>query len=153
MLMVGKKNIRIVEDKAILNILQRPYKDKNNNQGRDYNLAKERLGIIDDFVDPNKWQNFCYQVRNTSSELLSNRPDFIDLCQSCAMVAEKKLANRVEQLRLRLNQQSWDNALAEELKIETALNAAILEGIRQPQIRLDSVGFIIISGRSLVQFE
>ncbi|MEH1874596.1 protein DpdE [Nostoc sp.] len=148
-----KEAIRIVEDKALLSILQRPYKDKNNNQGRDYNLAKERLGIIDDFVDPSKWQNFCYQVRNTSSELLSNRPDFIDLCQNCARVAEKKLANRVEQLRLRLNQQSWDNALAEELKIETALNAAILEGIRQPQIRLDSVGFIIVSGRSLVQFE
>lgn len=148
-----KEPIRVVEDKALLSILQRPYKDKNNNQGRDYNLAKERLGIIDDFVDPSKWQNFCYQVRNTSSELLSNRPDFIDLCQSCAKVAEKKLANRVEQLRLRLNQQSWDNALAEELKIETALNAAILEGIRQPQIRLDSVGFIVVSGRSLMQFE
>ncbi|MHC5732690.1 MAG: hypothetical protein ACYTXY_53330, partial [Nostoc sp.] len=94
-----------------------------NNQGRDYNLAKERLGIIDDFVDPSKWQNFCYQVRNTSSELLSNRPDFIDLCQNSANVAEKKLDNRVEQLRLRLNQQSWDDALAEELKIESALNA------------------------------
>ena len=148
-----KEPIRVVEDKALLSILQRPYKDKNNNQGRDYNLAKERLGIIDDFVDPSKWQNFCYQVRNTSSELLSNRPDFIDLCQNCAKVAEKKLANRVEQLRLRLNQQSWDNALAEELKIETALNAAILEGIRQPLLRLDSVGFIVVSGRSLMQFE
>ncbi|MEH1833601.1 MAG: protein DpdE [Nostoc sp.] len=148
-----KQPIRVVEDKALLSILQRPYKDKNNNQGRDYNLAKERLGIIDDFVDPSKWQKFCYQVRNTSSELLSNRPDFIDLCQSCANVAENKLANRVEQLRLRLNQQSSDQALAEELKIETALNAAILEGIRQPLLRLDSVGFIIVSGRSLVQFE
>ncbi|MDF5734273.1 MULTISPECIES: protein DpdE [unclassified Nostoc] len=147
------EQIRVVEDKALLSILQRPYKDKNNNQGRDYNLAKERLGIIDDFVDPSKWQNFCYQVRNTSSELLSNRPDFIHLCQSSAQVAEKKLDNRVEQLRLRLNQQSWDQTLAEELKIESALNAAILEGIRQPLLRLDSVGFIVVSGRSLVQFE
>ncbi|MHC5672352.1 protein DpdE [Nostoc sp.] len=147
------EQIRVVEDKALLSILQRSYKDKNNNQGRDYNLAKERLGIIDDFVDPSKWQNFCYQVRNTSSQLLSNRPDFIDLCQSSANIAQKKLDNRVEQLRLRLNQQSWDQALAEELKIESALNAAILEGIRQPLLRLDSVGFIIVSGRSLMQFE
>ncbi|MEH2065455.1 MAG: protein DpdE [Nostoc sp.] len=145
--------ISVVEDKALLSILQRPYKDKNNNQGRDYNLAKERLEIIDDFVDPSKWQNFCYQVRNTSSELLANRPDFIDLCQSCANVAQKKLGNRVEQLRLRLNQQSWDQTLAEELRIETALNAAILEGIRQPLLRLDSVGFIVVSGRSLGQLE
>ncbi|WP_392534004.1 protein DpdE [Nostoc sp. C117] len=145
--------ISVVEDKALLNILQRPYKDKNNNQGRDYNLAKERLGIIDDFVEPSKWQNFCYEVRNASLELLSNRPDFIELCEKSAKVAEKKLDNRLEQLRLRLNQQSWDQALAEELKIETALSAAILEGIRQPLLKLDSVGFIIVSRRSLVQFE
>ncbi|MHC5825577.1 MAG: hypothetical protein ACYT04_59430, partial [Nostoc sp.] len=78
---------------------------------------------------------------------------FIDLCQNSANVAEKKLDNRVEQLRLRLNQQSWDDALAEELKIESALNAAIIEGIRQPLLRLDSVGFIVVSGRSLMQFE
>ncbi|MEH2071813.1 MAG: protein DpdE [Nostoc sp.] len=144
------ESISAVEDKILLNILQRPYKDKNNYQQRDYNLAKERLEIIDNFVDPNKWQNFCYQVRNASLALLTNRPDLIELCEKCAKVAEKKLGNRVEQLRLLLNQQSWDQTLAEELKIETTLSAAILEGIRQPQVKLDSVGFIIVSGRSLV---
>jgi len=148
-----KEQIQVVEDKVLLNILQRPYKDKNSNQQRDYNLAKERLGIIDDFVNPSKWQNFCYEVRKTSLALLANRPDFVELCESCAKVAEKKLGNRVEQLHLRLNQQTLDHALAEELKIESALNTAILEGIRQPQIKLDSVGFIVVSGRSLMQFE
>ncbi|MDF5713582.1 MAG: protein DpdE [Rhizonema sp. NSF051] len=145
--------ICIVEDEKLLNILTRPYKDKNNNQGRDYNLAKERLSIIDDFVDASNWQDFCYQARNTSRELLSTRPDFIDLCERSAKVAQKKLGNRVEQLRLRLNRQTWDRELAEELKIERALNAAILEGIKKPQIRLDSVGFIIVSGRSPMQSE
>ncbi len=141
--------ISVVEDQVLLNILQRPYKDKNNNQGRDYNLAKERLEIIDNFVEPSKWQNYCYQVRNAFLALLSNRPDFLELCEKRGFVAEKKLGNRVEQLRLLLNQQTGDQALAQELKIETALSAAILEGIRQPQIKLDSVGFIIVSGRSL----
>ncbi|MFN6516291.1 MAG: protein DpdE [Nostoc sp. CreGUA01] len=141
--------ISVVEDRVLLDILQRPYKDKNNNQGRDYNLAKERLEIIDNFVEPSKWQNYCYQVRNTFLALLSNRPDFLELCEQRGFVAEKKLGNRVEQLRLLLNQQTGDQALAQELKIETALSAAILEGIRRPQIKLDSVGFIIVSGRSL----
>jgi ATP-dependent helicase HepA len=139
--------ICVVEDEGLLNILQRPY-TKNSNQYRDYNLAKGDLAIIDDFVDVSLWQKFCYQARNTSLELLSNRPNFIDLCQRYAKVAEKKLGNRVEQLRLRLNRQTWDHALAEELKIERALSAAILEGIQKPQIKLDSVGFIIVSGRS-----
>ncbi|MBR8833657.1 MAG: DEAD/DEAH box helicase family protein [Stigonema ocellatum SAG 48.90 = DSM 106950] len=145
--------ISIVEDEGLLNILQRPYKDRNSNQARDYNLAKERLGIIDDFVDASKWQNFCYQARKTSWELLSTRPDFMELCERYAKVAEKKLGNGIEQLRLRLNQQTWDRELAEELKIERALSAAILAGIQEPQIRLDSVGFIIVSGRSPMQTE
>jgi ATP-dependent helicase HepA len=144
-----KQPISVVEDPVLLDILQRPYKDRNNNQQRDYNLAKERLEIIDNFVEPSKWQNYCYEVRNASLALLSNRPDFIELCEKRSLIAEKKLSNRVEQLNLLLNQQSWDRALAEELKIETALSAAILEGIRRPQIKLDSVGFIIVSGRSL----
>ncbi|MBD2612399.1 helicase [Nostoc punctiforme FACHB-252] len=144
-----KQPISVVEDPVLLDILQRPYKDRNNNQQRDYNLAKERLEIIDNFVEPSKWQNYCYEVRNASLALLSNRHDFIELCEKRSLIAEKKLSNRVEQLNLLLNQQSWDRALAEELKIETALSAAILEGIRRPQIKLDSVGFIIVSGRSL----
>jgi len=144
-----KQPISVVEDPVLLDILQRPYKDRNNNQQRDYNLAKERLEIIDNFVEPSKWQNYCYEVRNASLVLLSNRHDFIELCEKRSLIAEKKLSNRVEQLNLLLNQQSWDRALAEELKIETALSAAILEGIRRPQIKLDSVGFIIVSGRSL----
>ncbi|MBW4554687.1 MAG: DEAD/DEAH box helicase family protein [Trichormus sp. ATA11-4-KO1] len=143
----------VVEDAALLNILQRPYKYKNSDKCRDYNLAKERLGIIDDFVDASKWPSFCQQARRTSLELLCDRPNFIALHQQCSKVAEQKLSKRVEQLRLRLNRQTWDRTLAEELKIETALSAAILEGIRQPQIRLDSVGFIIVSGRSPIQFE
>jgi len=145
--------ICIVEDEGLLNILRRPYKDRNSNQGRDYNLAKDRLGIIDNFVDASKWQNFCYQARNTSRELLSTRPDFMELCERYANAAEKKLGNRVEQLRLRLNRQSWDHALSVELETESALNAAILAGIQEPQIRLDSVGFMIVSGRSPMQSE
>ncbi|WP_414542381.1 protein DpdE [Nostoc sp. CCY0012] len=141
----------IVEDDLLLNILQRPYKDRNNDRCRDYNLAKERLGIIDNFVEPSNWKSFCHQVRSSSEKLLANRPDFINLHEQSAKVAEQKLSKRVEQLRLRLNRQPGDSALAEELQLETALSAAILEGIHQPQIRLDSVGFMIVSGRSPMQ--
>ncbi|OUL36348.1 helicase [Nostoc sp. T09] len=139
-----------VQDELLLNILQRPYsKDKNSKGAQDYNLAKERLEIIDNFVAANNWQNICYQVRDTSKQLLTERLDFIELCGHYAQVAEQKLAQRVEQLRLRLKRETGNNTLAEELKIETALSAAILNGIRQPEIQLDSVGFIVVSGHPL----
>ncbi len=147
----------VVEDVALLNILQRPYKGKSG-YPRDYNLAKSRLSIIDNFVDPYQWSDFCRRARTTSESLLRDRSSFIELCERNAKIAEQKLGKRVEQLRLRLNriserEQISDSVLGQELNIESALAAALLQGIRCPRIRLDSVGFIIVSGRSPVQSE
>ncbi|MDB9350080.1 protein DpdE [Nodularia spumigena] len=145
----GRSNpMSLVEDKSLLNILQRPYKDRNTDRARDFNLAKERLGIIDAFVDASEWKNFCLQARSSSGELLLNHPKFIKLHEQYAQIAEQKLNKKVEQLKLRLKRQKDDSVLTEELQIETALSTAILDGIRQPQIRLDSVGFIVVSGRN-----
>lgn len=147
----------VVEDQTLLNILQRPYKGKGGKY-RDYNLAKSRLFLLDNFIESSNWQEFCYQARSTSLELLSQRPDFIDLCENSATRAEQKLGKRLEQLRLRLNrltnQERISNTLLEqELNNETALSQAIITGIRHPAIRLDSVGFMIVSGRPPVELE
>ena len=92
-----------VEDLALLNILKRSYNGKSSNLYRDYNLAKSRLPILDRFVDASHWQYFCQKARRTSEELLRDRPSFIDLCKQRAKIAEQKLRNRVDQLRLRLH--------------------------------------------------
>ncbi|MBU7587069.1 MAG: DEAD/DEAH box helicase [Nostoc sp. TH1S01] len=137
-----------VKDELLLSILQRPYqKGKDPHQGQDYNLAKERLEIIDNFIAPHNWHNLCYQVADTSKILLTQRQDFTQLCQHYAQVAEQKFAHRVEQLKLHLHTQTWDNALAEEVKIERLLKSAIVQSIYQPELQLDSIGFIVISGR------
>ncbi|BAY20327.1 helicase domain-containing protein [Calothrix sp. NIES-2100] len=140
-----------VADETLLNILQRPYKGKGA-KSRDYNIAKGRLSILDDFIESSNWQEFCYQAHRQSLELLSQRPEFITLCENRATLAEKELAKRLDQLRLRLNrhlnqEQISDPVLEQELNNETKLNQVIIEGIRHPTIRLDSVGFIIVSGR------
>lgn len=144
-----------VEDETLLNILKRPYKGKGS-KCRDYNLAKSRLSILDNFIEPSRWQEFCHQARRTSLELLSQRPEFISLCENSAIRAEQKLGKRLDQLRLRLNrltnqERISHTVLEQELNNETALSQVIIEGIRHPSIRLDSVGFIIVSGRTPVQ--
>ncbi|WP_335337731.1 hypothetical protein [Nostoc piscinale] len=144
-----------VEDETLLNILKRSYKGKGS-KCRDYNLAKSRLSILDNFIDSSNWPEFCYQARSKSLELLSQRPEFIALCEDSATRAEQKLGKRLDQLRLRLNrlinQEHISNkVLEQELNNETTLNQLIIEGIRHPSIRLDSVGFIIVSGRTPVQ--
>ncbi|MEH2218232.1 MAG: protein DpdE [Nostoc sp.] len=140
-----------VEDETLLNILQRPYKGQGG-KCRDYNLAKSRLSILDNFIESSSWQEFCHQARDTSLELLSQRPEFISLCENSAIRAEQKLGKTLDQLRLRLNrltnqERIYNTVLEQELNNETALSQVIIEGIRHPSIRLDSVGFIIVSGR------
>ena len=146
-----------IEDETLLNILQRPYNGKGGKY-RDYNLAKNRLSILDNFIDSSRWQEICYQARRTSLELLSQCPEFISLCENSAIRAEQKLGKRLDQLRLRLNrltnqERIYNTVLEQELNNETALSQVIIEGIRHPSIRLDSVGFIIISGQAPAKFE
>ncbi|MGI2905097.1 protein DpdE [Tolypothrix sp. VBCCA 56010] len=155
---VDVERMSLVQDEELLTILQRPYKGKGSTQHRDYNLAKSRLSIIDNFVEANKWQDFCYQARQTSLELLQQRPDFVELCEKQATIAEHKLSKRVEQLQLRLNQlvenkERSNSELEEEIETETDLIQLIIEGIRHPSIRLDSVGFIVVSGCPPTQVE
>lgn len=146
----------IVEDEAVLKILQGSYKGKSSHPCRDYNLAKSRLSVLNEFVDESKWRDLCSQARETSEILLRDRTSFIELCEQRARIADQKLGNRLDQLRLRLNRlaesaQTSHSLLAKELNIETALSQAMLEGIRYPRTKLDSVGFIVVSGRPPVE--
>jgi ATP-dependent helicase HepA len=141
----------IVDSEPLLNILQRTYNGKKGrNNNRDYNLAKTRLVILDRFIDASQWQDTCRKARSTSETLLRDRPDFIEMCQQSKTTAENKLEKRINQLRLRLGKLD-DPVLAKELNIESALSQAILEGISCPNIRLDSVGFIVVSGQPPAQ--
>ena len=148
----------IVEDENIQQILQRKYSGKSYKATRDYNLAKNRLEILDRFVPAENWQDFCRQARTTSEELLKQQPNFMELCQKRAFFAENKLETRINQLQLRLKRHSEtekipNDSLTEELDTETALGEAVMEGIYNPSIRLDSVGFIVVSGQPPQQAE
>ncbi|MDJ0772371.1 MAG: protein DpdE [Mastigocoleus sp. MO_167.B18] len=152
------QQMSIVEDDNIQQILQRNYSGKSYKVNRDYNLAKNRLAILDRFIPAEEWQDFCRQARTSSEELLKQQPKFIELCQQRALLAENKLETRINQLRLRLMQHSEieqisNSSLTEELDTETALSQAVVEGIRHPSIRLDSVGFIVVSGQPPLHFE
>lgn len=147
----------LVEDEELLNILQRAYKGKGG-PNRDYNLSKNRTSIIDKFVEPQDWDDFCQRGRLISEKLLRSRSAFVQMCDKSAVSAAIQLENRVNQLQLRLNrlsvaEQLLDSVLAAEISTESVLSQAVLSGIRQPRITLESVGFIVISGRPPIKSE
>jgi ATP-dependent helicase HepA len=143
----------IVEDSELLAILQTPYKTKNSPY-RDYNLSKHRLKIIEDFVESSQWENFCRCASDSALNLLHKLPTFQELCAKSIKIAEQNMGKRIEQLRLRINRinqeiQIHDDILEQELLEDEQLTKNIIDGIHNPHIRLDSVGFIIISGKNL----
>lgn len=147
----------LVEDAELLQVLQRPYKGKGG-PNRDYNLSKNRTSIIDKFVKPQEWDDFCHLGRHRSEELLRGRSAFVEMCEKSAVSAAIQLENRVNQLQLRLHrlsesEQLLESVLAAEISTESALSQAVLAGIRQPRLTLESVGFIAISGRPPVKSE
>ncbi|MEA5536675.1 protein DpdE [Crocosphaera sp. XPORK-15E] len=137
-----------VEDDKLLRILQRSYCRKGG-ENRDYNLAKNRLSLLDEFIDSSQWPNFCHQARKQSENLLRESSYFVKMCQKQTISAKVKLMNRLHQLQSRYSRfpqpKLWD-----ELQLETALNEAFVKAISTPSLKLDAVGFMIVSGRSPV---
>jgi ATP-dependent helicase HepA len=134
-----------VLDEELIKILKRPYKSKGE-RNRDYNLAKERRFIVDEFVNKEDWEKLCYQARTASEALLLEHCS--DYYQRQITIAKEILDNQINQLKLRLGRTSQQK-LSQEIEQETILNQVLLDSISQPYLRLDAVGFIILSGNTL----
>lgn len=142
-------NFQLVTDEELIKILKRPYKGKGE-KNRDYNLAKDRRFILDKFVESDQWANLCYQARKKSETLLLESSDFKDYFQNQISQAKEILDQRINLLKLNLERTENKN-ISQEIEQETSLNQVLLETISEPHLRLDAVGFIILSGRTLAE--
>lgn len=141
--------MQVVEDATLLEILNRKY-DKEEEPRQDYNLAKRRLEAIDEFISRDVWEPLCRDARTHSEDSLRYSEEFQDHCQRSADAATRKLDERLEQLTLRLEKQTELNhgrELAREAEVERLLRSALLKGIMEPHVSLDSIGFYIVAGR------
>lgn len=142
-----------VTDAALLNMLGQSYLAYDKG-GSDYNLANERLSAIDPIVPPSRWPDLCAQARNAAmAEVLGRgEPPLRERCEQYAVQAERDIAQRTAQLRLRLRREqgktlSGGSVSDHDIAVEAAVGKALVRGIRAPQLRLDSIGFMVISGR------
>lgn len=138
-----------VVDEELLKILSLPY-TKESTRRCDYNLSFHRFAAIHHLVDPGHWSDLCAQARARSEELIRGSEHFQKYCRSYAVRAKKELIRRSDQLRLRVEREAEvgmnNQVLLEESKLSNELNTALIRGIARPRLRLDSVGFIVVSG-------
>jgi ATP-dependent helicase HepA len=137
------RNGQPVEEESLGKILKRRYKGKGSGD-RDYNLAKERLPILDRFVAPQQWRSLCLNARETSEQILRESPRFTECCRTRTESAKRLLDTRIHQWQCRGDRFDDTN----ELELEIALREVFLAALASPRVQLDAVGFIILSGRS-----
>ena len=140
-----------VENPKLLKTLTRPY-SRRELPNRDYSLDDERLPVIERLIGIDSWANLCRESRSHSETLLRGRYAFRNACEQFAAEAARETARRVDQLRLRFDHQTKDGtshntSLALDILVEQSLGSALVKGIHNPRLRLDSVGFIVVSGR------
>lgn len=125
---------------------------KRENGGTDTNLTKNRTPVIHDYIGSLKWESRCRQSRSNAENLLRGSDAFQQRIRLALQNLRSTTRERIERLRIRTDSaltassnQRYEDQVAFEQKIGDALERSI----EAPLLRLDSIGFIVASGRSL----
>jgi ATP-dependent helicase HepA len=139
---------KAVTDSALLEVLTPLYR---SGPFDDFDLTdRNHRAVLGHWLGGEYWEDICHRAREASERELMNRGD-TPLRQRCAEMAERAdrlLAGRVEQLELRRVEGLLGGVQAEDVELERALRQILVEGMRKPRLRLDSLGLIIVSQRA-----
>lgn len=132
-----------VNDASLLAVLEAPYEPGQT----DFNLNAERRWALDQLVGSGDWPERCRSARRASEEALRISPDFVDASTEACRDFEAASFQSHLQRELRLAQLDTRQRSSEaaELARTRSLDDAIVLGMREPSVRLDSVGCIVLS--------
>jgi ATP-dependent helicase HepA len=124
--------------------LLRTEPQRKSKGGNDRNVKGERLPVLDDFVPPDEWADCCQTARDAAATALREHADLKSRSQEAARRVDADAADRLRRVRARRNGEAGDAADRQE-RIHDALRA----GVEHPNVSLDSVGVVILSGDSI----
>jgi ATP-dependent helicase HepA len=146
-------NGKVVEDPILIGHLSKEFV-KVKNRGTDFNLTKNRIGIIDRVIPSAYWKETVTTVKEKSFIALKTSKELEAICKEKANFAHAQMDLKLTQLKLRINQEQqlqskYQFNFNKDLEFEDELRDAILKGIHTPKLKLDSIGLIILSGQEL----
>jgi len=134
------ENMSIVEDKEIVETLNQPY-------GRnDTNLSSRRY-IIDHFIDSQTLTQLCKEVSQNSKKILKASESFRDIYQSALSKVKHNTEQRTASIKRRIEMHKHLNPNIDISEYEKSIEFenALIEGVSNPMIRLDTFGMFFIS--------
>jgi ATP-dependent helicase HepA len=143
-------NLEEVSDSHILSILERLYQDKPSTTGgvsRDFNLGS-RLDALYSVIEPSLFTLKCRQARDISERRLRENPVFQERLNKAITVANTQIKHCNARLQQRQEAQQRELSQNQVLDVnhDMALNEILLQSIKKPLVRLDAIGFFVISG-------
>lgn len=142
-------DLQIIRDPATVEILSRPYSG-GNMRGGDLNLGS-RPELLERVVSAAMFSRLCRTVREESQTWLQQQEGFLRTLGSAVTRGTTDLERRRRRLELRRSALEKEGATEIGLAREIELNELLIEVLDKPQIRLDSIGAIVVSGQSPLQ--
>ena len=128
-----------ISDTRLIAILERPYRSADGGTyPSDINLGS-RPQMLAEIIELSAFQQICRSVRDGARDWFAAQPDITGQISTAVRLAEEDLERRRNRLQRR---QSTGDAMA---RADIELIEAVLPSIREPAIRLDSMGCFIIS--------
>lgn len=112
----------------------------------DYNLSWERLWVLRESMTDSEWISTCREVHQRAEAAVRVDPTLQGHLQQCLAEAQRRLHVSLEQLRTRAARLGTAEA-QRELALEERLTPLLEAALREPHLKLDSVGFVVLSGR------
>lgn len=141
------RELNPVMDEALLMRLTRPYAvDTRSSEGSDFNLNPKRWQHVLQLSIPELsfWPELCGKARQSAEVALRGDPDLVESLAKAEQRAMRVDLGRIGQLhaRARAGADSEDDS---DLTFEEQLAAALRRGIRNPKVRVDTVGAVFVS--------
>lgn len=113
----------------------------------DINLNLDRWPVVRRWWDADHWSSLCRRARKAAEESLREAVELNAACESSIMTNTQLFRRRCGALEIResLAGASTADHLRREIDFEQRLAAAMEAGIRNPIVRLDSIGAVFLS--------
>lgn len=148
------EDLKMIRDTEFVKALNSPYRPAKEHYIKsdyaDFNLNAERWEMLEDLYDPDSWSSLCLEARRVAEIYFKEDIDLrtliehrIESCRAEAMVHLSQLKSRIVMSGNSRN--SYDQ---EQLAFEELLLKCLLDGIKSPRVRLDSLGAIFVSNQN-----
>ena len=145
-------DLEAVTEPQLLTLLSQPYsKWSRADGGRDFNLRSERWDRAAQLISVGDWSELCVKARRAAEGLIRNGADFRSQCDRYALRVRDSAATIANAFSSRKARLSGAVRQAEErmAEMEAKLAEALVAGIQNPAMRVDSAGVVVISGERL----